>query len=365
MRILFVLEHYAPYIGGAETLFVSLAESLVREGYAVRVITTRFQRNLAKRDWVNGVDVRRINVPNRFLFTVAALPAVLRSAGWADLVHTTTYNAALPAWVGAKLRGKASVITFHELWGQLWFALPFLSSLQRWAYYGYERLVAALPFDHYVAVSDFTARSLVQAGIKESRIERIYNGLAYDLFNGVEHRPPQRFIFTYFGRLGVSKGLDLLIPAAAAFCAQYPEAVLRLIIPRRPQALYGTILDLIQSSGLPQTNFELLHELSPTELRAAVATSSCVVIPSYSEGFCFVAAETAALGVPIISSGMGALAETVSGPNVLMQGMTVEALVRCLEAAYRGQYFMTPPRRFPLATAIAHYQSLYTRIARR
>jgi glycosyltransferase involved in cell wall biosynthesis len=49
MKILFVLEHYPPYIGGAETLFGLLADQLVKHGHKVRVITTRFRSNLPLR----------------------------------------------------------------------------------------------------------------------------------------------------------------------------------------------------------------------------------------------------------------------------------------------------------------------------
>ncbi len=358
MRILFVLEHYHPYIGGAETLFRDLTRELARLGHAVTVVTTRFDPLLPAQEVLEGVTVHRVNCRNRFLFSILALPAVRHHAKRADLVHTTTYNAAPPAWIGAKLSGKPVVITFHELWGKLWFRLPFISRPAALAYYCFEQLVFRLPFDRYVAVSDFTARTLVRNGLERQRVTRIYNGLAAEDFPSAPHCPPDRFTITYFGRLGISKGLEILLPAVSRFTGRHPEARLRLIIPRRPAALYRRILARIGELGVGE-RVELLHELPWAELRERVRSSSCVVIPSHSEGFCYVAAETVALGVPIVHSGRGALAETVSGRSVEMREMSVAALDEALEAAFLGEWTTEPVKKFPLADSIREYTLFY------
>lgn len=358
MNILFVLEHYHPYLGGAETLFCTLAEALAARNHDVTVLTTRFRPDLPPRETVAGVVVHRINCHNRFLFTVMALPLAWRLANRADLVHTTTYTAAFPACVAARLRGKRAVITFHEYWGNLWFRLPFLTRAQALAYRAFEWFVLSLPFDQYVAVSDFTARSLVQGGVKKARVTRIYNGLNYERLAGNLHQPPARFTYTYFGRLGISKGLDLLLPAAAAFRREAPDSELVLIIPRRPAAMLNRINQLIDANNL--RDYVLIrHELTDEELYTQVSLSSCVVIPSYSEGFCFVAAEAVALGVPIVSSGRGALPETVSGRYVKMEEMTVPGLAKALAKAAAKKYDFTPTKRFPLTDAVKEHIRLY------
>ncbi|MEM6878904.1 MAG: glycosyltransferase [Bacteroidota bacterium] len=84
MRILFVLEHYYPYVGGAETLFRTLAESLASQGHEVEVLTTRVGGNLAAREVHKGVQIRRLNCRNRFFFTLYSIPWAIRYAGRAD-----------------------------------------------------------------------------------------------------------------------------------------------------------------------------------------------------------------------------------------------------------------------------------------
>jgi len=46
------------------------------------------------------------------------------------------------------------------------------------------------------------------------------------------------------------------------------------------------------------------------------------VIPSYSEGFCFAALEACALNIPVISSDMGALKETVSNKHLKLKHLS-------------------------------------------
>lgn len=361
MSILFVLEHYHPYIGGAETLFRDLTVRLAAMGYRITVVTTRYNQDLAPAEDYKGVRVIRVNCRNRFLFSFLSLPRVLAEAGQADVIHTTTYNAALPAWLAGKLRRKPVIVTFHEVWGVLWKRLPFLSRPAAVAFYLFEQLLLRLPFSRYVAVSGFTRKALIANGIPAEKIMRIYNGLDYEEFAAYEHQPPANFTFTYFGRLGVSKGLDLLLPAARDFFEKHPSSQLRLIVPKQPAGMWQRIQELIAELGI-EKNTVLLHELPWQELLGKVVTSSCVAIPSYSEGFCFVAAEAVALGVPIISSGQGALVETVGGRFIEMETMSSESLYLALERAFADCFSYREPPVFPLEESVEAYLPLYEEV---
>ena len=358
MKVLFVLEHYYPYIGGAEMLFQLLAESLAAKSYEVTVLTTRFKNTLVKEEIYNGVNIVRLNLPNRFLFTFLSLPKIIHYAKEADLIHTTTYNAAFPAWFAAKLTSRKIIVTFHEVWSKLWFRLPFASKLEKYLFYSFEQLLLKLPFDHYIAVSKFTQEALIKEGIRKERISQIYNGLYYDQFRGYKHQPPKQFTYTYFGRLGISKGLDFLLPAAKRFSETYPNSRLILILPKRPAKMYQQVLRIIETSDLT-SYIQLRHELSREELFEQICHSSCVVIPSHSEGFCFVAAETVALRVPIISSGQGALKEVVSGKFLEMDKLNEQSLFDCLCLAFQGDWQTKPPLQYTMSTALSQYIKLY------
>ena len=358
MKILFVLEHFYPYIGGAESLFWELATALARQGQEVGVVTTRFRPDLPREETLQGVKVYRVDCRNRYLFSFFSLPVILSRLKHYDLVHTTSYNAALPAWLAARIGRKPVVVTFHEAWGKLWWKLPFANFPQRLAFYCWEQLLLRLPFRRFIAVSDFTKQELIRQGVKADIIERIYNGLDYKEFDAYTHQPPPVFTYAYFGRLGMSKGLDLLLPAAREMAQSHPESRLKLIVPTYPEAMYRWVMDQIQSYGLEE-HVMLRHDLPKSELLEEISGSSCVVIPSYSEGFCFVAAEAVALGVPVISSQKGALAEVVGGAYLPLAEMSAPALAEALRQAYAGNWQGKPQLQFPLSGSVEAYLRLY------
>lgn len=103
----------------------------------------------------------------------------------------------------------------------------------------------------------------------------------------------------------------------------------------------------------------LFHNLPRAQLYQTICQSSCVVIPSYSEGFCFAAAEAMALGVPIISSQRGALQEVVSGRYIPLEAMTSKALAEALTKANKGQWSEKQLRQFPLDRSVEQYLEMY------
>lgn len=361
MRILFVVEHFYPYIGGVENLFYALGKSLVEEGHQVGVVTTRHDSQLPQRDTIAGMEVHRVNAPNRFFFTLMAVPTVWRLSRRYHLIHTTSYNAAWPAWMAGKLSRKSVIITFHEVWGELWDALPWLSTWQKRLYKWYETRLLKLSFHRFVAVSQSTAQQLQKAGVTTTLIKTIYNGISYEDFAPYKSVPHDARTFCYFGRIGASKGLNLLLPAWAEFAKEHPEAHLKLIIPKYPKGWYNQLLQQIEALHIAQS-LTIMHELPRPKLLQEVAQSGCVVIPSYAEGFCFVAAEAVALGVPIISSDRGALPEVVGGNTVQLEEQSVEALVKALQKAWRNSYEHRAIKRFPLSDTVAQYKALYTQL---
>ena len=252
-KILFVLENYYPKIGGVETLFKNLCEGLAQKGYGVTVLTSGAP-GCTENEILNGVKIQRLKTSSRYAFTFLAFFEALKHAQNYDLIHTTSYNAALPAFLGAKFSRKKVLITFHEMWGTLWFSLPFLNKLSKLAHYLFEKLIAALPFDKFIAVSKFTYRRLIEEGVEQKRIEFIYNGIDYGKIDDFKltHKitPYENFTYTYFGRSGVSKGLDLLFEAAAQIRTQIPNSQFLLVTPKENHSVARQIDKLIDQYNL-------------------------------------------------------------------------------------------------------------------
>lgn len=358
MRILFVLEHFHPYIGGAENLFWELGRSLVLQGHSVGVVTTRFRNDLPVKEIVSGITIYRVSCYNRFFFSFLSLRQILKVLPDYEIIQTTSYNAALPAWIAGLLHKKPVVITFHEVWGRLWWKLPFISLPLRVGFFLWEQMVLRLPYAKVVAVSDATRQSLIKSGLRPDNVELIYNGLDYSEFEGLDWEPPTQFTYTYFGRLGTSKGLELLMPAASKFALTHPDSRFKLIIPKYPVAIYNWVKAKIKQWHM-EDHVILLHDLSRKALFSEVRTSSCVVIPSHSEGFCFVAAEVVALQVPIISSQRTALKEVAGGKLIEIGDLDENGVYKGLVEAYNQQWEEITPIQFALSASVAQYVRLF------
>ena len=368
MKILIVLEHFHPYIGGVEFLFWQLSNSLVAEGNSVKVITTRYDKSLPKREVIDNIEVIRVSSFNRFLFSIWSIPVVISHARNCDIIQTTTYNAAIPSWVASKVLRKKCVITFHEFWGELWKSLPFLSGIQRFFFRFFEKTVSLLSFTRVVAISDATKSSLIKAGIEPTKIVKIYNGLDYPKIAQIQKdlspniKGPKSKSFLFVARLGVSKGYDLLLPASEKVLQNHPEYQLTMVIPKRPYPMYKKIMSMIRNLNT-RDQIRIVHNLSKEALYEEYQKAKFVVIPSYTEGFCFVAAEAVALDRPVVSSGLTALAEVVGGKYIEMQSQTTEGLENALEDAIAQRWKEKEKRIFSLQDSVDNYTKLYKELA--
>jgi len=363
LQVLFVLEYYYPHVGGVETLFQSLVDGLQERGVQCSILTQQFQPDLPAREHAeSGAYIRRIRVPNRYFFTFIAFFHALGLARKVNVLHTTSYNAALPAFFAGLLFRRPVLITFHEAWGRLWFKLPFQSRIGAWGHYLFEQLLLKLPFRYFIGVSRATSCRLAEEGVSTKRIHTIYNGLDYSAYPGPpEGQPPvapPNFTYTYFGRIGISKGLDQLLPAAKRLAMAYPESTLQLIVPDEPASMRQWLGATVERLELT-AQVTIRSSLSKADLRDVLRASDWVVIPSYSEGFCFAAAEVVAMGIPVVHSGQGALPEVVSGYFAEAEGPDHQSLFRALKKAAEGSWTYRPFRPFPLADSVAAYQELY------
>ena len=361
MKILFVLEYYYPNVGGIEKLFKNLAEALANEGHEITVITNKFAEDLQESEKINGVSVRRLRFKNRFLFTFLSLNSILKLAKDFDVIHTTSYNAALPASIAGKILHKKVLITFHEVWGKLWFKLPFLNYVQKLMFYSFEKLILKLPYHQFIAVSEATKLDLINHNIPSEKITRIYNGIDYDSTISTKKLPAKNFTFTFLGRLGVSKGLDLLIPAAKKFISEYPDSVFQLITPDSPTSIFKKINKLTHKYPMAE-NFKWYQNLNHQQIQNKLISSHCIVIPSYSEGFCFVAAEASALKIPIISSNKKALKEVVSGKHINVDSLDIDGIYQALIKAKDGKFTKGAPMKFTFKESLKAYLKLYKSI---
>jgi glycosyltransferase involved in cell wall biosynthesis len=212
-------------------------------------------------------------------------------------------------------------------------------------------------------VSESTKAALIKAGIEENKITRIYNGIDYSKFKNIKlvEKKSNTYHFIYFGRLGISKGLNLLLAGVQKLSIENKEFLLNLVIPKTPKGFYDTIIKEIEKFDI-KDHIKISSHLPYTELQELISSSDAAIIPSYSEGFCFSAVEAMALNIPIIHSGKGALAEVVTGPQIKMSNMDAESLKECMENAISEKWTVLPKKEFHLTDSVEAYLYFYKKL---
>lgn len=370
-HVVFILEFFYPHVGGLETLFQHLAEGLARYGYRVSVITLWIP-GTQMYELHNGVTIIRIKTPpfaQRYFFMLCALPAALKYSRKAQLIHTTTYNAAIPAWIASITWRRPAVITVHEVFGEQWNRLPQLNPILGYAFRFVEWFILHLPFKHFICDSDFTARRLQQRmGVTAQSISTVYPAVDYDFWDRALHTPrdlhqqlhldPTAPLYLYFGRVGISKGVDYLIDAAKIVRACAPASRGILLLARDPQAPYQQILRRIKAYGL-DTHLHILDPVPRAELPSYLLAADCVVVPSISEGFGYAAVEAATLGCPVVATSGHSVEEVLPGSAYFVPPRDPIALAKAIITVMQDRPEWREPKRYDIEQHVAGVQKIY------
>jgi glycosyltransferase involved in cell wall biosynthesis len=139
-------------------------------------------------------------------------------------------------------------------------------------------------------------------------------------------------IITYIGWLYPLKGVVLLIKTFANIKDKYPEYKLEIIGegPSRDE-----LEELVKNKSIKDVEFT--GWLKTHEVKNRLRRSSCLVLPSYSEGLPRVLLEAAALKKPLIATEVGGIPEVIAdGENgFLFSPGNVEELTYALEKLIR------------------------------
>ena len=117
----------------------------------------------------------------------------------------------------------------------------------------------------------------------------------------------------FLGRLSFVKGLDLLVPAFARVRARYPDAVLAIVGPDNEgygAKVHGWVAEL----GL-QTCVRFVDHLQGEAVLQAYVDADVFALPSYTENFGMVVAESLACATPVVISDQVNIHREVSGAS--------------------------------------------------
>lgn len=371
MKILFVLENYLPNYGGVEVVFKNLCEGLAKRGHKVIVLTHHIP-GTKKEETIAGVKVIRVScLDSRYLFTFASIPKAISLAKWADVIHTTTFNGAPPAWLAAKVRCKKLVITVHETWMGKWKEYSDFPSWKASMHELLERSIFLLNYDAYACVSHATANRIKEVKPKyATKISTIHNGFdttswlptTENMLQAKTMRKKlgleKKFVIFAWGRPGTSKGFQYLISAFPQIKKKIPNAHLLLVLSGGKQ--YAHVVDVIEKNA--PSDMKILRARPYSEVQTYARMADCLVVPSVTEGFGYNVLESASTGVPLVASNTTSIPEVIYGKHLLVKPKNPKAIADGVYSIYKKKYDTTPVKSFTWASNIAAHEKLYKKL---
>jgi glycosyltransferase involved in cell wall biosynthesis len=351
---------------GAEYVILGLVPALERRGIGSTLLCLDNQyleqQPLHAKACALGLPAVRIPCSGRFdLATISALRSALAKQPNA-LLHVHDYKSALNAWI-ARGRGHAPIVATGH--GQF-------SSTARLHLYHRLELSLMRRFDRVCMVSDEMRPLLAAAGVRDSAIRLIENGIDTDRFSADAMPFPRAefgiadnaIVFGSAMRLAAQKNVPGLIDAFAQVARDIPAAVLviagegelRDAATERAAAL--GIADRVQLIGARE------------EMQRFYAMLDVFVLPSLYEGLPLALLEAMSMARRVVATRTGQVADVLDGlPAELVAAGDTVALAGAMRGALGNPLDTARLRervvqRYSLATMAAAYAGLYREVWR-
>jgi glycosyltransferase involved in cell wall biosynthesis len=254
-----------------------------------------------------------------------------------DILQFNTFVAGVSGWLIAKLARKPSVLFCHEFFGPRWKYLG-QNFLERNFYPYVEKFMVRMPYDAFACPSEYSKRTLIEAGAPEEKISVIPHGINFEIFNSSvsgenireKHGLGKFKTFGYSGRLSLkkvahAKNLMGLLKAAKIVLEKVPDAKFVL-----GGSGYENIYPAIKELGM-EDKVVYVGERPFEEVGQFYGALDVTVCPALSEGFCFLTAEALACGRPTVATALGAHNERITDKETgLLTGEQPEELAEAI-----------------------------------
>jgi glycosyltransferase involved in cell wall biosynthesis len=178
------------------------------------------------------------------------------------------------------------------------------------------RLRARIPFSfvtHVIANSNAARQDLIDTfGVPAQKCQIFWNSLEDPLSQSAlastpKASSPDSRLFVCVGRFASSKGQDVLLKAMAQVVSRHPDATVEFIGDGSTRV---SCEEMARELGLGD-RCRFLGLLPHPEVLSRMAGARATVVPSQQEAFGLVNIESMAVGVPVIGSNTGGIAEIV------------------------------------------------------
>ena len=317
MRILVVLTYYRPHTSGLTIYAERLAKAFVRRGYQVTVLTSQYDKSLAREEMCEGVRVIRVPVSFRIskgvIMPQFGLTAT-RLVWQHDVIqlHLPQFDAAGVALRG-RLSKKPTVITYHcDL------LLP--RGVISWAANQAVRLMNSLAatFTHrivtytqdYAENSSYLQRYMDKLHVILPPVELpVASPEEVRQFAGKHNPLGRKPVIGMAARFATEKGVEILLDALPAVLEKHPNAQVWFAGPYQnilgEEEYAARLMPRIQEYEKAGT-WHFMGTLDPTAMAAYYPNLDVHVLPSLNstEAFGLVQIEAMMNGVPCVASNL-------------------------------------------------------------
>lgn len=161
----------------------------------------------------------------------------------------------------------------------------------------YGQYAAMRATDMWVATSEEEYADIRQLGYRQPVVV-LPNGIDLPQMEACGKTPRRRMFF--LSRIHPKKNLEMLIRCWAQLEGRFPDWDLSIVGPDKDNPYADEIKELVRKLGCRRVAFE--GELNGEAKYQFMAESECEVLPTHSENFGMVVAESLACGTPVICS---------------------------------------------------------------
>lgn len=305
MRVLLHCIYYPPEVGGLESHVAALAEGLVARGHEVRVITSRSRPDLPVEEEIRGVRVRRTPLSRRTptgwaAHAIGSIPATLRWARWAEVLHAQAFASVLPVGAAASLIRRPWAASFHTS--------HFLVLAKREVWDGILRSFVRWP-DYSLAASKEIA-AVAEGLAPDRKVESITNGVETERFRPMAPSLPQREgerRILVPRRLFPKNGVEYLVRALPLIRSRIPE-IRAIVVGDGPER--GRLEGLARDLGVAD-RIDFLGAIPHDQMPGILASGELAVFPSLMEATSVAALEAMACERPVLATDVGGLPEII------------------------------------------------------
>ncbi|WP_455280460.1 glycosyltransferase family 4 protein [[Eubacterium] cellulosolvens] len=316
MKILYLIQRFLPYVGGAENHLHQIAKRLISD-YEMSVITfgPKNQKYRVSKIPVRSYRGFRIHWGSGFTtISHGMLKDLLRMKP--DIIHAHTYGFAhtdFASFIG-KIKNIPLVVTTHYDRSRTY---ELSKILLRGLYDNFIGRMTLSLANKILAATDYEKNLLVSKfSLNNEKISVVPNGVEFDKFRNLPD--PQSIISQYglqksrvalfVGRIERKKGLQYLLQATPTVASEFPDFKILIV---GPDWGYENELKKIAKKIKIENLVIFAGQFNELDLLKAYNLSEFSILPSLGEATGLTILESMAAGRPIVASRLPTIAEFV------------------------------------------------------